>query len=188
MPLALLVIAILFSGAIGYVGYYFETTRSEAYQQSVSMLRASRNLYHDKINDQDLLAQYQTRFNDYQADGLIGAERRLSWIEGLRLTNQVLKLPTLTYNLLPQESFQRPGLTVRGKIAVKSSPMELTMGLLHEADLFEVLAGLRQSINKLFTVDSCQLVRMRKITTALATQKANLQTNCVIRWITINDP
>ncbi len=179
-------VAILFSVSIGYAAYYFESDRFDAYQQSVSTLRSTHNLYRNMVNDLDLLEQYRTKFSNYKSSGLIGEERRLSWIESLKSTNEILKLPTLTYNLLPQEKFVRPGFNGRRNVAVNSSPMELNMGVLHEEDLFAVLEGLRLSIKNLFTVDSCILSRLSAVDISLDTKRANLQSNCVIRWVTIN--
>lgn len=185
-PIILFIVSILISAGIGYIGYYYETDRHEAYQQSVSTLRSTHNLYRNMVNDLDLLELYRTKFSDYKTSGLVGEERRLSWIESLQSTNQVLRLPTLTYNLLPQEKFTRPGFKTKRNVDVKSSPMELNMGLLHEEDLFAVLEGLRLSIKNLFTVDSCSLNRDGGVDKQLNTKNANLQSKCVIRWVTIN--
>ncbi len=185
-PLINLIVVVLFSAGIGYAGNYFESNRLDAYQQSVSTLRSTHNLYRNMVNDLDLLEQYRTKFGEYQSSGLVGDERRLSWVESLQSTNQVLKLPTLTYNLLPQEKFVRPGFKAKRNVVVKSSPMELTMGMLHEEDLFAVLEGLRLSIKNLFTVDSCKLSRNSSVDHSLDTKKANLLSSCVIRWVTID--
>ena len=98
----------------------------------------------------------------------------------------MLRLPTLTYNLLPQEDFKRPGFKVERGVEVHSSPMDLSMGLLHEEDLFALLEGLRQSIRNLFTVDSCNLDREVGIERSLDTRQSNLKGRCTIRWVTID--
>ena len=166
--------------------YYFESMQSEEYQISLSSLTSTHNLYKNMVNDLDLLEQYKSLYETYKADGMLGGERRLSWIESLQGTNDVLRLPSLTYNLLPQEKFLRPGLKVLRKVELKSSPMELSMGMLHEEDLFAILEGLRLSIKNLFTVDSCSLTRSISVETSLDTKRANLQSKCLIRWVTIN--
>ena len=185
-PIIYLIAAILISAGIVYAGNYYETDQHEAYQQSVSSLRSTHNLYRNMVNDLDLLEQYRTKFTEYKASGLVGEERRLSWIESLQSTNQVLRLPTLTYSLLPQEKFIRPGFKAKRNIEINSSPMELSMGMLHEEDLFAVLEGLRLSIKSLFTVDSCRLSRQGGVDELLDTRKANLESACVIRWVTID--
>lgn len=185
-PLILFLSAIIFSASTGYAAYFYELQQAEKYDQSMSTLRSTHNLYKNIVNDLDLLEQYRTLYSGYKASGLIGKERRLSWIESLQGTNKVLRLPTLTYRLLPQEDFARPGFKTPRGVLVKSSPMELNMGMLHEEDLFAVLEGLKLSIKNLFTVDSCSLKRTSGVDNSLATKSPNLTTICMIRWVTID--
>ncbi|MDH5356346.1 MAG: hypothetical protein OEY09_18030 [Gammaproteobacteria bacterium] len=160
--------------------------QSETYQTSISTLNSTHSRYKKLVKDLDLFDQYRSLYDTYQTNGLLGGERRLSWIESLQVTNEVLRLPSLTYNLLPQENFSRPGLKVLQGVALNSSPMELSMGMLHEEDLFALLEGLRLSIQNLFTVDSCSLTRNSPVDVSLDTKKANMQSKCLIRWVTIN--
>ncbi len=179
-------VAVIFSVALVFSGWQYEDAQIEAYQKASASLRAMHTKYKNLVKDIDLLEQYTVKYSDYKASGLVGGERRLSWIESLRSTNSVLKLPKLSFNLLPQESFERPKLKVEGKVEVKSSPMELTMSLLHEEDLFALLDGLTSSISNLFTVDSCKISLQGQVGMKFDTQKANLNSNCVIRWISID--
>ena len=185
-PLIILTVAILVSAALVVAGKQFENAQHEEYQQAYSTLQKTHQRYRDLVNDIDLLDQYRSLYTDYKDTGLVGKERRLSWIESLEATNGVLRLPLLTYNLRPQEDFERPGFRVKRGVEVKSSPMDLTMGLLHEGDLFALFDGLRMSIKNLFTVDSCTLSRNSSIQRSLDTSRSNLNTKCTIRWVTID--
>jgi len=185
-PLIMLTVAILFSIAIAMVGYQYEKVQHEQYQTALSALRSTHKLYSNIVNDIDLLDQYRNLYSEYKATGLVGDERRLSWIESLEATNEVLRLPTLGYSLRPQEKFQRPGFKLQRGVSVMASPMELTIGMLHEEDLFALLEGLHLSIRNLFTVDSCSITRQGAIGRSLDTKRANLQSRCTIHWVTIN--
>ena len=185
-PLIIIVVAIMVSGAFALVGYHYEKTQHEEYQVALSTLRSTHKLYSNIINDIDLLDQYRNLYSEYKSSGLVGEERRLSWIESLESTNDVLRLPILTYNLNPQEDFIRPGFKLKRGVAVMSSSMDLTIGMLHEEDLFALLEGLRLSIQNLFTVDSCSIIRSGPVDRSLDTKKANLRTLCTLRWVTIN--
>ena len=185
-PLIILSVAILVSAALLFAGMRFEDAQYQEYQQAYSKLRTTHQRYRDLVNDIDLLDQYRSLYTDYKDTGLVGKERRLSWIESLEATNGVLRLPVLTYNLRPQEDFERPGFRVKRGVEVKSSPMDLTMGLLHEGDLFALFEGLRMSIRNLFTVDSCSLSRNGGIQQSLDTSRSNLTSKCTIRWVTID--
>ena len=185
-PIILFFVMLLVSVVLAVVGYQYEQANKAEYQKALATLASTHRLYRNKVNDIDLLAKYRELYNDYRSTGLVGEERRLSWIESLESTNDVLRLPTLTYNLLAQEEFQRPGFKVKRDVAVMSSPMDLSIGLLHEEDLFALLEGLRLSIRNLFTVESCSMNRLPAIGQSLETKRANLATECKIRWVTIN--
>ncbi len=185
-PLIMLGVGILVSAALIVVGYQYEAAQREDYDKAVGELRATHKRYSNLVRDLELIEQYRSLYNEYKASGLVGKERRLSWVESLQSANQVLRLPTLTYNLQPQEDFKRPDFKVRRDVVVMSSPMDLTIGMLHEEDLFALLEVLRQSIRSLFTVDSCSMTRSTPIGRSLDTKKPNLRTRCTIRWVTID--
>ena len=185
-PLIIFAVSILVSVALAMVGMRFEDAQHREYQQAYSSLRSTHQRYRDLVNDIGLLDQYRSLYTDYKDSGLVGKERRLSWIESLEATNSVLRLPLLTYNLRPQEDFERPGFKAQRGVKVKSSPMDLNMGLLHEQDLFALFDGLHTSIKNLFTVDSCSLSRDGDIQRSLDTRRTNLSSKCTIRWVTID--
>lgn len=185
-PIIVLLASILVFVLLILVGYQYEKMQNEEYQKAVARLRSTHKIYNNMVNDIDLLDQYRNLYSDYKSSGLVGKERRLSWIESLESTNGVLRLPTLTYDLNPQEKFLRPGFKVKRGVEVNSSPMDLSMGLLHEEDLFALLEGLRLSIRNLFTVDSCSIHRPSPINSSLDTERSNLTTKCTIRWVTID--
>ena len=185
-PLITLAVCLVVSALLVLAGWQYEKTQAEEYQKALSTLQSTHSLYRNIVNDIDLPDQYRNLYNDYKSSGLVGEERRLSWIESLESTNEVLRLPTLSYSLQPQEEFKRPGFKAKRGVEVMSSPMELKMGLLHEEDLFALLEGLRLSIRNLFTVDSCQIARDSSIERSLDTKRSNLNTSCTIRWVTID--
>ena len=186
LPLIIFLLSAIAAAVVAFGGHQYELLQVGKYESAVSKLRGTHKRYTDMVHDIELLGQYRGIYSDYKESGLVGEERRLSWIESLETTNQVLKLPVLTYNLLPQEKFIRPGLSVKNKVKINSSPMELTMELLHEEDLLAVLEGLRLSIKSLFTVESCTLIRNASVGALLNTQETNLTSKCMIRWVTID--
>ena len=185
-PLLLLLVSLILSALVAAAGLQYENSKQEDYDTAIATLRSTHQLYNNMVNDIDLLDQYRSLYSDYKASGLVGDERRLSWIESLDSTNQVLRLPALQYSLKPQEDFDRPKFKEKRGVSVMSSPMDLNMGLLHEEDLYALLEGLRLSIRNLFTVDSCTITRIRPLDASLDTKRANLRSECTIRWVTID--
>ena len=185
-PFIMLGVAILVSATLIVIGYQYEIVQQVEYEKAVGELRTTHKRYSNLVRDLELIERYRNLYNEYKASGLIGEERRLSWVESLQSANQVLRLPTLTYNLQPQQNFKRPDLKIKRDVVVKSSPMELSIGMLHEEDLFALLEVLRQSIRSLFTVDSCSMSRRTGIDRSLDTKRENLRTKCTISWVTID--
>jgi hypothetical protein len=177
-----LVVAIL----VGVAGTQYQNTQQYKYEQSLSALRTMHRLYSNIIKDIDLLEQYRNQYADYKASGLVGVERRLSWVESLESANEDLQLPTINYKLLPQEEFKRPDFTVKRGVDIKGSIMDLKMGLLHEEDLFTLIEGLKLSIKNIFTVESCSIKRRNPVSSSLDTKSANLSSDCRLRWVTID--
>jgi hypothetical protein len=185
-PFIIFTISIVIAAVLVTAGYQFEKIQQQAYQKSLSELKSTHKKYSRIVSDIDLLDQYRNLFSDYKSSGLVGDERRLSWVESLESANGVLQLPKLSYQLQPREKFARPGFEAKKGIEVNASPMDLTIGMLHEEDLFALLDGLQQSIKNLFTVDSCTMTRSSALTESLDTKRANLRTICTIQWVTIN--
>ncbi len=184
--LIFLLLALLFAAGLIYYGIFYEQQRETEYRQQENSLRATHAKYEKLVRDLDLMEQYTAKFDAYKASGLVGEERRLSWIESLEAVNRRLRLPRLGYNLMPQEDFQRPGFKPLRFVSVKSSPMEVNLDLLHEGDLFALIEGLEGEISNLFTVDSCKLRRKGQAGSLLDTRKPNLTGQCTIRWISID--
>ncbi len=62
-----LVIAAMMSVA----GDRYQAAQQEKYDQSLSALRFTHNIYNNLVKDIDLLEQYRTLFNGYKASGLV---------------------------------------------------------------------------------------------------------------------
>lgn len=185
-PLIIFFAGLMIAMLMIVAGMQYESVQQDKYEQSLSTLRTTHQLYNNIINDIDLLEQYRSQYAEYKASGLVGIERRLSWVESLESTNEVLQLPTIGYNLQPQEEFMRPDFKVKRGVDIKGSIMDLKMGLLHEEDLFTLIEGLKLSIKNIFTVESCSIRRRGLLSSSLDTKRANLDSDCRLRWVTID--
>lgn len=185
-PLIFFMVCLILLAAFVVLGQQYEQGKLDSYNSTKSSLSSTHSTYNKLVQDLDLLQQYTQAYDEYKSSGLLGAERRLSWIETLETINDKLRLPTLTYSLQPQESFTAPRLTVENNVTVNSTPMDLNMALLHEQDLLSVFENIDSEIANLFTIDSCKINRLSGKNTALNTKKANLSSNCLMRWITVD--
>jgi hypothetical protein len=186
MPLIIFFIGIVIAVIMMLAGTQYENAQQDRYEQSLSTLSTTHQKYSNIINDIGLLEQYRNQYAEYKASGLVGVERRLSWVESLESTNEVLQLPTINYNLLPQEEFKRPGFNLKSGVDIKGSVMDLKMDLFHEENLFNLIKDLKLSIDSIFTVESCSISRRGPVSSSLNTQNANLNSECRLRWVTID--
>ena len=184
--LIVFVVSILLAVTFVVLGINYEQSKMDNYNKAKSSLSSAHSKYKKLVEDIDLLAQYTIAYDGYKSSGLLGGERRLSWIETLEKVNEKLKLPSLTYSLMPQEAYKSPGLKVEQNVLVNSTPMNLKMDLLHEEDLFSVTKEIRDSISNLFTLESCDISRRTQSNAPLNTKKANFISDCLIRWITVD--
>ncbi len=184
-PLIILGVSLLLSAAMFIGAQEYESQQQQQYQQSLSSLRTMHRQYKTLVDDIALIDEYRGQYTSYLDSGLIGPERRLSWIESLESSNTVIRLPTLKYDLQPQGGFNRPDLKVPRDVIVRGSPMDLNLSLLHEGDLFAYFDALKDSISTLFSVDSCTITRT-KFDSPVNTKSPNLSSKCRLQWVMID--
>src|SRR3989304_3773187 len=98
-------ISILISGTlIGATWYYNENMLIEHNRQKNRFQNIS-NQYLAIDQEEKLIRQYYPEFIKLHDKGIIGQERRLSWIETLRRAGEYMKLPVLKFGIEPQSSF-----------------------------------------------------------------------------------
>ncbi len=108
-----------------------------------------------------LVDRYHRRYERFQAQGFIGEESRLDWIETLRVAARDLKLPILTYSLEPQQNVipPVPSSSADVDIQIYLSTLTLEIGLVHELDLLRLFDELQARAPGLIKVDGCTLSR-----------------------------
>lgn len=129
-------------------------------------------------NEEQELREKFARYQNIEALGYIGGERRLDWVEQIRKIKANRKLIDITYELEPQKVLE----SNKGGYDFMASSMKLQMRLLHEEDLLNFLADLRGSIRALTSVKSCNVVRQ-----TIPGSPAQLTADCSIDWITLRE-
>lgn len=184
-PLLLLAGACALAAALYLAGDWWSTNRGEDYRADRSALQNSYSDYRQALEEQTLMETYRKEFERLTRGGIIGDENRLTWVETIRDTNRILKLPEFKYAIEPQQRFSRPGLEPVRNIERRSSGMMLDLGLIHEGDLFAVFEGLRAGAKGLYSVESCQLDRKTPWDKQPSAGVANLTASCILEWLTV---
>ena len=117
--------------------------------------------------------------------GILGDERRLEWADAMTRIRTRRELPDLRYRVERQRLIS----SVAGKPAAVdfyASAMKVELALLHEGDLLNFLADLRDSGNAYYAVKRCSVSRTGAAPT-LAGLAPRLRAECEIDLITIID-
>jgi len=116
---------------------------------------------------------------------ILGEEQRLEWADAMTRIRTTRELLDLRYSVGRQQAIA----SVPGKPAnvdFYSSTMKVTIALLHEGDLLNFLADLRESGNAYYSIKHCSIARTG-LAPAVAGLAPRLRAECEIDLITIVD-
>lgn len=152
-----------------------------------SMLTAQRmrdaaySNYAHVDNEKRDIRNFQPRYVELLARGLIGDEKRLEWVDAIRQAQEQHKLPPLSYEIEPQQTVRVESALDLGDYELHGSRMRLHMDLLHEMDLFNFFDDLRQ--RSFVAVQDCSIRRLGVAAGALGAP--TLGADCTLNWITL---
>ncbi|UMR29076.1 hypothetical protein MJ904_18505 [Massilia sp. MB5] len=145
----------------------------------------ARNDAHSRLTyaetEKEEIRRFQPAFLELRRKGLAGKERRLDWVESIRQIQEQRRLLPLTYQIDPQQPYRLEQPLPTGDYQLRGSRMKLHMDLLHEMDLFNFLADLRQ--RGYFAVQDCSLRRTATATPGV--QSPALSGDCTLNWLTL---
>lgn len=152
-------------------------------QKAHKQTTAKRNEIQGKLanarNEEQELRDKFSRYENLIARGYIGGERRLDWVEQIRKIKTTRKLLDVQYELEPQQVLD--GNTGSGYDFMVSN-MRVQMQLLHEEDLLNFLADLRDNIKAYISMKSCNVMRQTRPGSSV-----QLAADCSIDWITLRE-
>jgi hypothetical protein len=165
--------------------YYFKENMQRQYQLSHSDFRNASQQYLAVDEEERIIEEFYPEFVRLYRRGLIGKERRLSWIESLRSAGAVIKIPELNYKLDAQREIAPDFYLALGSYGVYVSAMNLSLGLLHEGDLLRLFAALERDAQGQYTVKDCDL-RLTSGEFTIDSTRANIHAECTLEWLTID--
>lgn len=177
-------LCVITAGVMLASSLYFKQRMELEYRGHHSRFRDASQQYLAVDEEERIIDEFYPDFVRLYRRGLIGRERRLSWIEALRHAATAIRIPELGYKLEPQRDW-RPDLDLAlGSYELKSSTMNLTLGLLHEGDLLALFERLEQHAQGQYTVRSCE-IRSQEGELTLDPQAVNIHANCALDWLTL---
>jgi len=147
-------------------------------QATTKRAEVQGKLANARNEEQELLEKF-SRYEGIVKNGYIGSERRLDWIEQIRKIKNTRKLIDVVYELEPQTVLD--GTNASGFDFMVSN-MRLQMQLLHEEDLLNFLADLRDGVRAYTSVKSCNVMRQTRTGSSV-----QLAADCSIDWVTLRE-
>ena len=182
-PLIILVIVLgLGAGVVYQLDQTLSATKRELAQQQAQMLEARTRLQKSG-EEKELIVRYLPNYEYLQRIGFVGDEKRLNWLEGLRLSNQQAQLFGVQYQIGSQQQYPYAAELNPGQLTLHQSVMKLSFQLLHEGDLMSFLKALGKQGAGFFAVNECKLDRAN--TGGSIRFQPNLRADCDIAWITL---
>lgn len=179
------VLCVLVAATLVVASVYFQRSMEREYQRHHARFRAASQQYLAVDEEERAIEEYYPAFVRLVRAGLIGPERRLSWLETLRTTGDRLRVPDLVYKLDARREWQPDFDLALGGYTLYVSPMNLSLGLAHEGDLLALFEALTREARGQYTVRSCDL-RAPEAEVSYAAQAINVRAECRLDWITLD--
>ncbi|MEQ8230475.1 MAG: hypothetical protein RLW61_15400 [Gammaproteobacteria bacterium] len=179
------VVCLLLASGMLAASLYFRNSMQREYQANHNRFRGASQLYLAVDEEERIIEEYYPQFVRHYRAGLIGGERRLSWLESLRGAAATIRLPELSYKLDARAPWLEAPPLALGTYELHVSTMHLSLGLLHEGDLLALLDALEAEALGQFTVRDCELVAGETVLT-LDPQAVNVRAECRLEWLTVD--
>ncbi|MFN0314983.1 MAG: hypothetical protein ACKVQA_08100, partial [Burkholderiales bacterium] len=139
-------------------------------------LAEARSRVYKSGEERDLILKFLPAYYQLEKEGIVGAERRLDWLDALRVANTHADLYGVQYEITAQQPLPRGDVLGAPSLDVRHSLMKLKFGLLHEEDLSRFLNALLAQGVGAFLVNRCSLSQIRKLERPL--NQPTLQAEC----------
>lgn len=185
-PLLVLAIVILLAASSIYGT---ELLRQQAERQLAAQQGKMRNAQlrlQQSGHEKQVIETFLPEYRELEREGFIGEERRINWLDSLRVANQRADLFGVDYQINAQRAYPFASELNPGQIQINESIMKLRFRLLHEGDLMRFLNLLAQTGTGVFAVNECALQR---IDTGTAMRvEPHVAAECELAWLTARPP
>jgi hypothetical protein len=154
--------------------------------QREAQLREARSRIQNAGEEKEMIARYLAAYQALSKAGFVGDEQRINWLDSLRLANEETRIFGVEYDIGMQKPYVYAAEYNPGQLVLQESVMHLKFNLLHEEDLPRFFDALGRYGAGFFTVEQCQLRRVRPgdIDRSMQVQP-NLTSECDLRWLTV---
>ena len=183
--IAVFAVCLVASAAMVSGSHRFRQTMEREYQDNHARFRNASQQYLAVDEEERMIEDFYPEFVRLYRGGMLGKERRLSWLESLRQAGDTIKIPELAYKLEAQREMPPEFELPLGGYSLFVSPMNLSLGLLHEGDLLQLLQALDRDALGQYSVKSCSIKRSTPDLN-LDMIEANITAECQLDWWTVD--
>ena len=179
VPAVALILSFTMLGASAFLrSQSADTLRRD--ETRLAEIQQQRNERQGKL---DALAESSDIYLQLVADGIVGQEDRLAWIQTIRGATADMGLPYVRYAAAGQRAFTAPYLVAGVAAPVRVSTVDLQVGAGHEIELLRLVRRL-EGAPGIFHITSCDVVRVAE-NRELSGTRPNLIGQCSLDWFTI---
>lgn len=163
----------------------------KAQKAAQDQLRSTRDRVSRVAEEEREIRDNLVHFEKMASRGMVGAEKRLEWIESIAAIRQRRRLFEIRYTVDAQRVVDYPGIVQARKsdgATFVASKLKLEMQLLHEGDLLDFLADLQSAGNSLVSPRSCSISRVEGSGGGGGPMRPRLRASCVVDMITLKTP
>ena len=176
-----LVSAVLLIGTSSALAWWSTQNRLEAMQKQQLSLRgksAAEQRLQKMVTEEAVIKADALLLRQLEDRKILGEERRLEWTETLRKIKRDLHLPSMNYEFGTQTK-----LTGDKTFTFFSTPMQIRLHVLHEADLLSFLEQIKAQASALVLLRHCKLYPLQQ--GSLETESPTLLgAECEMQWLT----
>ncbi|MDP2134507.1 MAG: hypothetical protein Q8J99_12935 [Sulfuritalea sp.] len=187
--IALLVIMAMVGGGSLWSTQQLRKSSEKAFKEATAARTDIQTRLARARDEQAELRDKIGRFETLKARGYIGPEHRLDWIEAIARIKAARRVFKLDYDFAPQRPVEAailPGGAAAGGFQLMASRMQLQIHLLHEGELLVLLEDMRNAVQALIQVRSCNIDRIVPGTVSRGSN-AQLKADCTLEWITLKE-
>lgn len=185
-PLFVLLAVLFVAAAAVYSTEQIEASAQRQLDQQDGRLKEARTRLQKSGGEKDVIIRYRDAFRALERSGFVGEEKRINWLDGLRLTNQQADLFGVDYEISAQKKYRHAAALEPGEAQLYESTMRLRFRLLHEEDLLRFFALLERQNVGIFHLNQCDVGRID--TRGVIRYQPNLSVDCELSWITAKVP
>ncbi|MBF0381353.1 MAG: hypothetical protein HQL69_10065 [Magnetococcales bacterium] len=177
-------VSIAVTSALIFGSTYFADLQAQNAKKQASrvvQMRKKQNVAAEDIKQIDV---YFPQFQLLRQRGIIGVTDRVKWVETLSEEANNLNFTSLKYAISPPVEFTIKFKFDQGDAMVMATAMKLSMDMLHEEDLVDLLERLEDRNQGLYIVNECKIERKTKKIMRNSADP-NMKGGCTLKWFNI---